>query len=937
MAEGIFIRLLGSVDARDGSRAVELGPPRRQAVLAMLAAHAGAPVTVEGLVDGVWGESAPRSAVQNVHTYIAGLRRALEPERSPRAPAGLLRGVRGGYLLALDPSCVDSLVFADRLERARALPADRALAHLDEALGLWRGPALFGLPGPFAETEGQRLEELRLTAVEERAALLLDAGRDADALDGLEQVAHAHPLRERLWELLIRAQAGSGRRAEAVRSFERARHNLAEELGVRPGQGLREALEGLEQVREGLGQVREGPGQVRDRRAPQQLPRDLRAFVGREAETAALCSLLAPPPGTSQASVVAVTGVAGAGKSALAVHVAHLLHTRFPDGRLFTNLRGATPGVQEVSPLEALGRFLRALGVAAEDVPVDLDEAIALWHSRLNGRRLLVVLDDAKDPAQVRPLLSVPEGNAVLLTSRESFSCVDDCAQVGLATLPEPEGAAMLAELVGGDRVRAEPRAGRRLVELCGGLPLAIRVAAARLLDDPHAGLARHVALLEDEHSRLEELQAGDIAVRSSLMGSWSALAGSEHERDRQAAAALAALGLLDVAEWSPRVVAALMGTDVAVAERALNRLAAAHLIDRLRSGRYHLHDLVRLFAREIAPPQRREPLRRALGFYAATARAATVLRDPHRVQPAGPPVTAAPQPFAGRDEACAWLVAEDPNLVAAAWQAMGEPDDEIAALGVAVTFALLWHQIDACAMADMRRLNERALAVSRRLGQDRLILECHNHLGHAANCHHRTPEAIWHYERQLDLARRLADPFCEQRALGNMASTQHTGGLFAQALDSALTQLALARREGFAVGERFALFIAGSAYRGLGRSAEARDLLTRAFDLAVEAGDDFQVLSTGRELAELYLDLYDFEEALERLTRTHALAVALNSKKCTIACLMALATAYRRLGDPSKAHAHLTEAAALIEETGDAYHLERLHQEERAVRLDLS
>ncbi|MFI9554684.1 AfsR/SARP family transcriptional regulator [Nonomuraea endophytica] len=923
MAEGIFIRLLGSVSAREGSRAVELGPPRRQAVLAMLAARAGAPVTLDGLVDGVWGERAPRSAVQNVHTYIAGLRRALEPERSPRAPAGLLRGVRGGYLLAVDPSCVDSLVFADRLERARALPADQALAHLDEALGLWRGPALFGLPGPFAETEGQRLEELRLTAVEERAALLLDAGRDADALDGLEQVARAHPLRERLWELLVRAQAGSGRRAEAARSFEQARHNLAEELGVHPGQGLREALAGL--------------GQVRDRRTPQQLPRDLRAFVGREAETAELCSLLAPPGGTAPASVVAVTGVAGAGKSALAVHVAHLLHTRFPDGRLFTNLRGATPGVQAVSPLEALGRFLRALGVAAEDVPVDLDEAIALWHSRLDGRRLLIVLDDAKDPAQVRPLLSVPAGNAVLLTSRESFSCVDDCAQVGLATLPAPEGAAMLAELVGGERVRAEPRAGRRLVELCGGLPLAIRVAAARLLDDPHAGLARHVALLEDEHSRLEELQAGDIAVRSSLMGSWSALAGSEHERDRQAAAALAALGLLDVAEMSPQVVAALMGTDAAVAERALNRLAAAHLIDRVRSGRYHLHDLVRLFAREIAPESRREPLLRALGFYAATARAATVLRDPHRVQPAGPPVTAEAQPFADREEACAWLVAEDPNLVAAAWQAMGEPDDEIAALGVAVTFALLWHQIDACAMADMRRLNERALAVSRRLGQDRLILECHNHLGHTANCYHRTPEAIWHYGQQLDLARRLADPFCEQRALGNMASTQHTGGLFAQALDSALAQLALARREGFAVGERFALFIAGSAYRGLGRSAEARDLLTRAFDLAVEAGDDFQVLSTGRELAELYLDLYDFDEALERLTRTHALAVALNSKKCTIACLMALATAYRRLGDPSKAHAHLTEAAALIEETGDAYHLERLHQEERAVRLDLN
>ncbi|MFI6291834.1 BTAD domain-containing putative transcriptional regulator [Nonomuraea sp. NPDC050790] len=919
MAQGIFIRLLGSVDARHGTRALELGPPRRQAVLAMLAARAGAPVTVDGLVDGVWGERAPRSAVQNVHTYIAGLRRALEPERSPRAPSGLLTGGRGGYLLAVDPSRVDSLVFAAHLERARALPGHEALPLLDEALGLWRGPALFGLPGPFAEAEGRRLEELRLTAVEQRAALLLDAGRDADALEGLEQAAHAHPLRERLWELLVRAQAGSGRRAEAARSFERARHNLAEELGVNPGQGLRDALEGLRPVH--------------DRRVPQQLPRDLRTFVGRAAEAAELRALLAPPGGAPAASVVAVTGVAGAGKSALAVHVAHLLHERFPDGRLFTNLRGATPGARVVTPLEALGRFLRALGVPAGDLPVDLDEAVSLWHSRLDGRRMLVVLDDARDPAQVRPLLSVPAGNAVLVTSRESFSCVDDCAQVGLATLPAQEGAAMLAGLVGGARVRAEPQAGRRLVELCGGLPLAIRVAGARLLDDPHAGLARHVALLEDEHSRLEELQAGDIAVRSSLMGSWSALAGGEHERDRQAAAALSAMGLLDVPEMSARAVAALMGAGVAVAERALSRLAAAHLIDRARSGRYHLHDLVRLFAREIAPERRREPLLRALGHYAATARAATVLRDPHRVQPVGPPVAAEPQPFAGRDEACAWLVAEEHNLVAAAWQAMAEPDDEIAALGVALTFALLWYQTDACAVSDIRRLNERALAVSRRLGQDRLILECHNHLGHAANSHHRTAEAVRHFQRQLDLARRLSDPFCEQRALGNMAATQHTAGLFAQALDSALAQLALARAEGYPVGERFALFVAGAAQRGLGRLPEARDLLTRAFDLAVEAGDDFQVLSTGRELAELYLDLDDFDAALERLTRTHALALALDSKQCTIACLMALATAYRRLGDPAKAHAHVRAAAALIEDTGDTYHLERLRQEERAIR----
>ncbi|MFI6504050.1 BTAD domain-containing putative transcriptional regulator [Nonomuraea typhae] len=917
MADGLFIRLLGPVVAQDGAREVELGPARQQAVLAMLATRTGEPVTTDAVIDGVWGESAPRSAPQNVHTYVAGLRRALEPGRSPRTPPSVLLGVRGGYLLDLDASRVDSLLFGRRVEEAHDLPAPDALECLERAMGLWRGSALLGLPGPFAEAESRRLEDLRLAAAERRAGLLLGLGRPGDALAGLEELARRHPLRERLWELLVRVLHRLGRPAEAVFAFEDARRHLAGELGVRPGHGLQDAFE----------QAR----RARDARRPQQLPRELLGFVGRE-EVGRVCALLAPPGAGPPAAVVAVTGVAGAGKSALAVHVARRLGDRFPDGRLFANLRGATPGMRALSPLEVLGRFLRTLGVEAEDVPLDLDEAVALWHSLLDCRRMLIVLDDARDPAQVRPLLSVPVGNAVLLTSRESFSCVEDCVQVGLATLSPEQGVAMLGKIVGGERCAAEPAAGRRLAELCGGLPLAIRVAGARLLDDPHSGIAQHVAQLEDEQSRLEELQAGDVAVRTSLMGSWAALAGSERARDRLAADALSVMGLLDVTEFTPQVVAALLDVPVPSAQRALARLASAHLAEHARSGSYHLHDLVRLFARELVPPQSRSALIRALGHYAATARAATALRDPHRVQPVGPPVSAAAEPFASREAASTWLAQEESNLVGAALQAMTGTDGEIAALGVAIAFALYWYQSDSCAADTLWQLNELALAVSTGMGDDRLILECHNHLGAAANNRHMIPEALWHFQRQLYLATRLQDRFCQQRALGNIAAAQHTGGMYAESLTNSLTQLAIARQEGFAVGERFALFMAGSAFRGLDRLPEARDLLVEALRLAEEAGDDYQAMASGTELGEIHLEMGEAEAALHHLTRNHERAVALNSKVRQTACLLGLATAYRRLGQPGKAAGYLSAAAALIEETDDRHHRDRLRQEEKAL-----
>ncbi|MEV4894921.1 ATP-binding protein [Nonomuraea sp. NPDC055795] len=416
---------------------------------------------------------------------------------------------------------------------------------------------------------------------------------------------------------------------------------------------------------------------------PRQLPRALAGFVGRAGELARLTALVTE----DGHPLVAISGPPGIGKSALALKLAHTVKDRFPDGQLFVNLHGRTPGVPPLRPLEVLGRFLRALGVPGSAVPVDQDEAAAEWRSRMVGRRVLVVLDDAAGLDHVRPLLSPPLGATLIVTSRETLAAGDDCAQVRLAGMLPAEATAMLATLAGAERVAAGPAQAERLARLCDGLPLALRICGARLADHPGWSVADLVTRLADERRRLHELQIGDLAVRSALTPSWRALHDSPHPRDRAAARLLSLLGEFRFPEITVEFSAALLGSGTAEAAAALCRLADAHLVERGRAGRYHLRDLVRLFAAELRPDGARAAVVRAMAFYGASARHAGVLADPHRVQPVLSPVKAEAAALDTPRQGQAWPA----GLVSAVKRAVPGQDEEIAGPGVARAFSLMW------------------------------------------------------------------------------------------------------------------------------------------------------------------------------------------------------------------------------------------------------
>ncbi|MFG6196589.1 BTAD domain-containing putative transcriptional regulator [Nonomuraea sp. JJY05] len=934
MSEEIFIRLLGEVTAefrrRDFVEPIDLGPARQRATLSILAAAARRPVPMRQLVAGVWGENAPRNAEQSVYTYVAGLRRAFEPDRGRREPSQVLAGMPAGYVLRVEPAQVDALLFAESIEEARRVQRagddGQAVRRLDEALAMWRGSALSGLSGPFAETERDRLEQLRLAALELRAESLLRLGRHRDIVEELRDLTRRNPLRERVRELLMTALFRSGSPAEALQVYEEGRVLLAEELGLSPGEGLRRCHEMVLRA-----DAAPAPSAPAPRETPHQLPRSLAEFVGRSEEIARLTERLAPGDETSPGPLLIITGPPGVGKSALAAHVAHLAMNRFPDGQLYVNCRGATPELPALTPLDLLGRFLRALGVPPNAVPADLDEAAAAWRSRLHDRRVLVLLDDAADLAQIRPLLSASLGNTLLVTSRETMSWGEDAVQLELARMSQAESATMLANLAGESRISADAGETARLVRLCDGLPLALRIAGARLAGRPDWSVSELASRLSDERTRLHELVAGDLAVRSSLTASHTALERGSRPVDRLAARTLSLLGLLHVPEITAEAAGALVGVAAGEAEPALERLVDAHLLDRAGPDRYQLHDLIRLFARDLRSGDSREPLIRALSYYAASTRLASHVNDPHRTQLAAP-VDAVPHEIGTAQEARAWLRGEEAVLSAAAVQALNSPDDTIARLGVNLAFGLLWHQQLAYRMTEMQQLNTLALRVSERLGDAAAALLAHGHIANALRMTGNTDEAVAHLRSELELARRLGDAFAQMRALGNLANTYNSGERYEEGLPWAELQLALARDIGASVGVRFALLTMGHSHLGAGRPEKAREALHEALAYAEEAGDTSHEGHIRLVLGEAHLELEDPEQALPHLLQARELLSATGYLIGKLRCLIRLSRACRMMKAPDRALSYLAEATADGGGLGDARWERRLREERAAV-----
>jgi DNA-binding SARP family transcriptional activator/tetratricopeptide (TPR) repeat protein len=557
---------------RDGEW-LRLRGDRQRTLLAMLLFNANEQVSAERLVDALWPDLPPKSYASNLHTYVSRLRERIEP---------VIDNVGNGYRIDVDPDDLDLLVFTaeTRLGRRAARAGDPAAAarHLRRALAQWRGAPLADLSVPALDAEVTRLENERLSVFEDWVEAELAAGSDAELIGELQAMVGEHPLRERLTVLLMVAMHRSGRRADALEAYRRTRATLVEETGIEPGAELRgvhaEVLRG-----DSCAPAKEPDWPIC------QLPADVADFSGRDREVDELVEAF------GHASLVVLSGEPGVGKSSLAVRVAHRLRGEYPDGQLYAHLAGATRprGVDGV-----LTDLLRSLGVTGPAIPDDLQAKAAVFRSRLADRRVLVVLDDAADPAQVRPLLPGTATSAVLVTSRRRLSGLVGAHRAAVEPFTDAE-AGRLLERIAGERVTGQPADAARIVAACGNLPLALRIAGTRLALRPQLGVGTLADRLEDELRRLDELRVSDLEVRSSIALSDRALSPAAQETFRL----IGMVDLHDLPAWAIDLL--YPNADGPVEELVESSLLQPAGIDHTGEPRYRMHDMVRAYARELA------------------------------------------------------------------------------------------------------------------------------------------------------------------------------------------------------------------------------------------------------------------------------------------------------------------------------------------------
>ncbi|GGV19679.1 hypothetical protein GCM10010260_69490 [Streptomyces filipinensis] len=626
VSTALRIQLLGPVRAWWNEAEVALGPPKQRAVLALLASRAGDVVGVENIVDAVWGGDLPHTAANGVHTYVAGLRRVLEPGRRKRAAGVVLASESGGYCLRVDPTAVDAVLFTRSLGQARGSrgqgDAPATLRLYEQALSHWHGEAFSRVPGPFAAMERTRLRDLRLAAVEEWAEDMLAAGRHTELVTELPQTVSEEPLREKLRWLLMLALYRSGRRVHALWVYEETRELLIRELGIEPGADLRtlyqQILSGHPELRPPGPDLRPAPPADRPPAfggapKPLQLPPLARGFVGRAGQLAQLEQWVAGERtrGGASTPVVVVDGPAGVGKSAFVLQLAHRLTDRFPDGQLYVDLCGTGLQGRPVSAADALGQLLGGLGVDGSRMPSGVAARASLYRSLLHGQRMLVVFDDAHHADQLRPL--IPRGSScVLATSRQRLSGLaarDGAHLVTIGPLTQEEGAHLLIRLSAGRLSEPGPLTDR-LIALCGGLPLALRIVAEQLAVTPDVPLSTLVEQYASAPGRLKRLTVKDDAA-TDMPRIFEA---SYRLLPEDAARMFRYLGL-DTGPVTVADAAALAGTDPDTARRLLALLAAHHLLEEGPDNEYRFHSLIGIYAAECAehepPALRRAALTR--------------------------------------------------------------------------------------------------------------------------------------------------------------------------------------------------------------------------------------------------------------------------------------------------------------------------------------
>ncbi|MFF2520234.1 BTAD domain-containing putative transcriptional regulator [Streptomyces sp. NPDC058086] len=967
--------VLGPVRAWVNGREAPLGPPQQRAVLTALLLQRGRPVGVAELVDALWGEEQPSDPVAIVRTYVSRLRRVLEPDRVPGSPPQLVVSIADGYALCIDDSSLDLAVFEARLAEARGLlregdPA-RASELLRSALVEWGGTPLSGVPGPLAETERSRLVELRLGAIEVRLSVDLVLGRHEDLVGELTSLRARHPLRERLSELLLLALYRCGRQAEALEMYRLTRRMLVEELGVDPGPALRElhsrvltadpslSLPGVVVAGGGgdgvdavdrdaacfgwvpdretgvdsdvpsfdeVARHREGTGEDAITVQPSQLPAVLNVFTGRMAELAHGEALLSDK---RRPAVVAISGMAGTGKTAFAVHWAHRIASCFPDGQLFVSLRGVDSG-STADPEAVIRHFLEALGMSSHEIPADPLAQAALYRSLLAERRMLIVLDDAQNSEQVRPLLPGTSSCFVIVTSRtrlQGLVVSNGARPLWLDLMSPDEARDMLTRRIGAARVAAEPQALDAIVELCGRLPLALAVVAARAAMHPCFPLSAIAEELTESQGSLDAFADGDPATDARAAFSWSYRALSPG-----AARLFRLLSLHLGPEISVPTAASLAAVPPRDARAFLADLARVHLLAEVAPGRFDFHDLLRCYAAELVrehdtEAERHRAEQRLLDHFLHTALGASTLLTPYRetVEPPEPLYGTTPEQITDLQGAMGWLQTERRMLCTTVVQAStGAFAGHAWRLASAMVPFLdrqgYWH--------DLLLTQQAALTAARRVSDGTGQAHAHQMLGFTFVRLQRTQEARPHLERALELFTFLGDPLGQARTHRILALQDLRAGGYEAACGRYQLAYALYERAGHLSGQASVLNELGWIHIMLGWFKQAVDYCARAITLHQKSGDLMGEAAAHDGLGYAHHCAGDYAAAINCYQRALVPGRRIGDRCLEASALGHMGEAQRALGNTEAARAAWQAAVSILETLG--------HPDARKVRDSL-
>jgi DNA-binding SARP family transcriptional activator/tetratricopeptide (TPR) repeat protein len=936
----VEFRVLGPVEATVDGVPLELGGPKERALLAILLLHANHAVPAAYLIDQLWQDQPPMTAPNLLHGHVSRLRRMLRRSEAGTTPGGIVMTKGQGYLLKLEPGQLDLDRFERLVARARQAMAEaapqRAAACLTEALALWHGPALADIPrGPLVDAESARLEACRHAALEARIEADLACGRHSELVGELDALVAGYPTHERFRAQLMLALYRSGRQSEALRVYRDGRAVLAEELGLEPGPDLQRLERAILTADPSLAAASEPDRAAAATGPPRQLPPAVTGFTGRQDALASLLGMVRGEPGDGEVAIAVITGKPGVGKTALAVRAAHQLRPRFPDGQLYVDLRGVEP--RPLEPSDVLADLLRALEVDGAAIPDGLGQRASLYRTLLADRRVLVVLDNAADEGQVRPLLPGGTGCAALVTSRPRLSGLEVSGSVVLDVLDPGQAVELLAKLAGPERVAAEPAQAVVIARRCGRLPLALRIAGAKLASRPTWRLAGLATRLGDEQHRLDELAAGDLEVRASFTLSYQGLGPGERRTFRL-------LGLLDSPDFAGWLADGLLGTGT---DRQVERLVDANLLeaagtDATGQARYRFHDLLRLFARERLreeepPAAQRAALERALRTCLERARQADAQLGSDERRPGG------------------WFAAEHACLVAAVEQAYAAGFLELTwELGLSLSgyFEVRsrwddWSRTHLAALdaarqggdrhaqaALLRRLGDlhldqsrwasalacfdQCLPIFRELGDRRGEAKTLRSLGDAHREQSHWPEALACFDQCLPIFRELGDRREEAEVLRGLGIINRHQDRLDDALANFEQCMRLAAELGNRRWEAIARRSLGLVYRDQGCLDDARACLEQSLAAFRELPDQLWEAYTLTSLGTVHREQRRLDEARGLLEQSLAIFSPLADRSGEAYALHGLGDVLREEGCLDQASACLHRCAATFRELGD-------------------